>query len=299
MEISRGVVALLLVASAWAPLFSMEPAGRTKATPAKARLIAGFTPLAENPQGLREYRHKKTGILFVELPPGEFLMGTPQTVVEQALLQIDETKRKSLAQVYRSETPQHRVRLSAFLIAKFEVTQKEWRTIADYDLFKERGERLPATRTSWADCQEFCAEAGLALPTEAEWEYACRAGTTGKFADTGKLEDVGWFLDNSGEEHDPVAGRVYGVRRLRAVGEKRSDGRPAAEELRRDAHRVGKVEAAVVVRVRGLGTRRELTIAEEEVQERDGIRDVDPAIVVDVAAALLVVERGGLLRLNR
>ena len=64
-----------------------------------------------------------------------------------------------------------------------------------------KGDTLPVNRVSWDDCQEFCERAGLSLPTEAQWEYACRAGTSGPYSGTGKLDDMG---SNSGRGTHPV-----------------------------------------------------------------------------------------------
>ena len=57
---------------------------------------------------------------------------------------------------------------------------------------------------SWDVCQEFCKKAGLSLPTEAQWEYACRAGQPGPFSGTGNLDDMGWYKDSSGRKVHPV-----------------------------------------------------------------------------------------------
>jgi formylglycine-generating enzyme required for sulfatase activity len=134
---------------------------------ATARAIPGFTFVAKNTQGHPEYRHEKTGAIFVRLPGGKFSMGSPES----------EDGRRD------DEGPVHEVTLSAFLIAKHQVTQAQWETVMGKNPshFKQGGD-YPVETVSWEDCQEFCRKTGLRLPSEAQWEYACRAGTSTPFA---------------------------------------------------------------------------------------------------------------------
>ncbi len=138
-------------------------------------------------------------LFMVEIPGGEFLMGTSD---EDATKVREEYKRYGWPDDWVDrEIPQHKVSLSPFYIGKFQITQDQWRIVAgwpkierDLDLdpshFKDKkdsGSR-PVEQINWHEAEEFCARlakrTGRAyrLPTEAEWEYACRAGTTTPFA---------------------------------------------------------------------------------------------------------------------
>ena len=109
---------------------------------------------------------------LVLIESGEFLMGSPSS----------EAKRGG------DEGPQHRVRISeSFYLGKYEVTQSQWRAVMGSDPSYFEGDNLPVEVVSWNDCQEFCRKLSertgrtIRLPTEAEWEYSCRAGTTTPF----------------------------------------------------------------------------------------------------------------------
>ena len=117
---------------------------------------------------------------MVAIPGGKFLMGSQDNEPER----------------YNSESPQHPVTIQPFFIGKFPVTQSQWAAVAalpqvNIDLNSDpshfKGANRPVERVSWDDAIEFCArlskktEKTYRLPSEAEWEYACRAGTTTPF----------------------------------------------------------------------------------------------------------------------
>ena len=117
---------------------------------------------------------------MVAIPGGTFIMGSPEN--EEGY--------------HSSQSPQHQVTVPPFFMGKYPVTQQQWRVVAalpkvkidlksDPSYFK--GDNLPVECVSWNDAQEFCARLSqmanktYRLPTEAEWEYACRGGTTTPF----------------------------------------------------------------------------------------------------------------------
>jgi len=90
-----------------------------------------------------------------------------------------------------------------FWMGKTEVTQRQWETVMEANPSRSKDPDLPVEMVSWEDCRTFIRElnrkvdeGGFRLPTEAEWEYACRAGTNGVYH--GTLKSVAWYVDNSG-----------------------------------------------------------------------------------------------------
>ncbi len=133
---------------------------------------------------------------MVAIPGGTFTMGTEDEEIERLV------KKLNLEGFIRRERPQHEVTVPPFFMGKYPITQAQWRAIAsrtdlkvekDLDLnparFKDRpdSDRRPVEQVNWDHAIEFCARLSklttreYRLPSEAEWEYACRAGTTTPF----------------------------------------------------------------------------------------------------------------------
>jgi len=122
----------------------------------------------------------KLTLELIKIPVGRFVMGAPEDELESS----------------RDERPQHEVTVSGFYMGKYPVTQVQWRFVAnlpeverelDLEPSNFKGDDHPVEQVSWLDAVEFCArlsqhtEREYRLPSEAEWEYACRAGTTTPF----------------------------------------------------------------------------------------------------------------------
>jgi len=167
---------------------------------------------------VREVIHEKTGIEMVFIPAGEFMMGSNDGD--------------------SNEMPVHKVRITRpFYMGKYEVTIKEYMSFLNsagnssgadlkdedcpvkrvgngYSLSRNKfGQdlRQPMAEVSWNGSKAFCDWAGLRLPTEAEWEYACRAGTTTAYTfggDDDNLSRYAWHWDNNGHKTCPVGGKI-------------------------------------------------------------------------------------------
>ncbi len=140
------------------------------------------------------------GLEVVWIKPGIFKMGSPQNEKDR---DYDER--------------QNRVTLTrGFWLGKYEVTQGQWEALMGNNpsRFKNAGKDTPMDSVSWEDAKAFCQKLTererrpgrlpegykYTLPTEAQWEYACRAGKTGPYA--GELERMAWYYNNSrGKTH--------------------------------------------------------------------------------------------------
>ena len=115
------------------------------------------------------------------------------------------------------EKPVHSVTLSSYYIGKTEVTQALWKAVMGSNPSEFKGDDLPVERVSWYDCQEFIRELNaltgqnFRLPTEAEWEFACRGGNNSrgyKYSGSNYIDNVAWYCLNSGEKTHPVASKL-------------------------------------------------------------------------------------------
>ncbi len=168
------------------------------------------------------------GLKLVRIDPGSFQMGTTKEQIDQLLRLFPDTKREW----FDAEQPQHPVQITRpFFLGIYPVTQGQYKAIMGSKPSQFKGsDDLPVENVSWLDAVSFCNKMskkdkrtpfyrikgtdvadvggnGYRLPTEAEWEYACRAGMAGLFPwgdDIGKQGEHVWFSDNSDSRTHPV-----------------------------------------------------------------------------------------------
>ncbi|MDD4496584.1 MAG: formylglycine-generating enzyme family protein, partial [Methanosarcinaceae archaeon] len=156
------------------------------ASEATAKTNNAQTVPSQNP----ETDTNSIGMEFVLIPAGEFMMGSNN--------------------YYDEEQPVHRVTIEdPFYLGKFEVTQEQWIEVMGRNPSNFKGDDLPVEKISWNDAQEFIERLNrmeetdkYRLPSEAEWEYACRAGTTtGYYFGNAESElwDYGWYSTSADE----------------------------------------------------------------------------------------------------
>lgn len=158
-----------------------------------------------------------TKITFVLIPPGKFLMGATEAQFKYDSAQAKAKNDKVwLNKWLPLQVPQHRVRITKpFYLAKYEMTQAQWQAITGNNPSESIGPNLPVTNVNWNDCQSMLEALNelkhigiqFKLPTEAQWEHACRAGTiTGWYCgdDEKQLVDFAWYAPNADERLRPV-----------------------------------------------------------------------------------------------
>jgi formylglycine-generating enzyme required for sulfatase activity len=149
-------------------------------------------------------RDNSSQIEMLLVPPGTFTMGCNAF---------------DLGRCHSNESPRHQVTLTrAFYLGRYEVTQAQWQARMGNNPSSFRGNpNRPVEQVSWNDIVGFSTATGLRLPTEAEWEYSCRAGTTMAIHQsrprpngsnsTVYLYNIAWFLGNAGERTHAVGGK--------------------------------------------------------------------------------------------
>ena len=173
-------------------------------------LLTGCEPVPK-PLDIKTF----AGIDFVWIPEGTFQMGCP-TAPDDLAARFGGVR----AWYFESEQPVHAINITkGFWLSQSEITQDQWKSIMDGANPSEyQGDELPVDSITWTEAQDFVArlssgkDGTFRLPTEAEWEYACRAGTTADYSfgsdNPSQLKDHAWFWDNSDyKTHAPMGKR--------------------------------------------------------------------------------------------
>jgi len=163
-------------------------------------LIHGCGKDKENSENSPQPSHIITnsiGMKFAYIRPGTFQMGSPPA-----------------EKYHQGDEFQHTVRITRpFYMAVTEVTQQQFETVMGFNPSNFDGNDLPIEKVSWNWARDFCQKlsekegCAYRLPTEAQWEYACRAGSNSAAPTQAELNQIAWYQDNSGGTTHPVASK--------------------------------------------------------------------------------------------
>jgi formylglycine-generating enzyme required for sulfatase activity len=169
-------------------------------------------------QYFREQLNETTHLDLMLIPSGTFMMGQTEAETTELIRQVGE---EDYQKYYARELPRHPVTVPPFFMGKYPVTQAQWRAVAAYPTIQQdlkpdpshfKGDNRPVENVSWDDAQEFCqrlsqrTQRTYRLPSEAEWEYACRAGTETPFHFGETLSDK---LANYCAQDEAIDGTFY------------------------------------------------------------------------------------------
>jgi formylglycine-generating enzyme required for sulfatase activity len=161
-----------------------------------AEALADLNPTPPVPSSLTLDCGNGIKLELVKIPAGSFMMGSND---------------------YDSQKPIHRVNVPEFLMGKYQVTQAQYEAVMGKNPSYFKSKQNPVEQVSWNDAQEFCKKLSqktgrkVKLPSEAQWEYACRAGSTGIYCFGDNVDQLGkyaWYDENSDSKIHPVGEKL-------------------------------------------------------------------------------------------